>query len=209
MKLYIADIKKIELKRVNEISEERAEKVKRLKKTDDKKRCIAGGLFINKFLSDTKISINEFGKPIADNGKYFNISHSGDYVLFALSEYEVGCDIQKIRHVRTFDIAKTVFCSAELKSFGKSPDKLGSFYDLWTKKESLLKCMGEGFHRNSKSVDVSSDIFKVKGKKYYFRTWNFSDYVISVCTEHNDFPPAIEFIDLGVEKGEGSKGFYC
>lgn len=202
MKLYLTDINRIELKRANEISEERSKKVERLKKTDDKKRCIAGGLFINKFLGGAKISTNRFGKPTADNGKHFNISHSGNYVLFALSDYEVGCDIQKIRYVKTFNIAKTVFCCAELESFRGSSDKLGSFYDIWTKKESLLKCMGEGFHRNSRSVDVSSDIFEEKGKKYYFRTWHFSDYVISVCTEHNDFPSLIEFIDLGAEKSE-------
>ena len=45
-----------------------------------------------------------------------------------------------------------------------SADKSGKFYEFWTKKESFLKCIGEGFHRNSKSVDVTKDFFD--DKKY-------------------------------------------
>lgn len=199
MKLFLTDIKDVSLERVNQISAERALKVKRLKNIDDKKRCIAGGLMINCFLNNDIIRINPFGKPFAESGSCFNLSHSGDYVLFALSECSVGCDIEKIKFVNAEKIGKIVFCSNETEKIKSSSDKTGIFYDLWTKKESLLKCIGEGFHRNAKSVDVSKNIFSENGINYYLKTWHFSDYVISVCSENNDFPQYIEFIDFNAE----------
>lgn len=196
MKLYLADINKVSLNSVNQLDKNRREKCERLKLTDDKKRCIAGGLLINRFLNGAKISTNEFGKPVADNGKKFNISHSGQYVLFALSENEVGCDIQKTGYVKSTEMAKFIFCDEEIKLLKNSADKLKVFFDLWTKKESFLKCIGSGFHRSGKSADTSGNTFEENGQKYYFKTFSFSDYIITVCSDKDDFPSYIEFLDL-------------
>ena len=157
-RLFITDIRKISFDRVGELSPERAERVQRCRRADDKLRCIAGGLFMNKFLGGAKITVNEFGKPECDNGLCFNISHSGSYVLFALSDSEVGCDIEEIRFLKGIRLGKIVFCDNEMKLLGNAFDRLGTFFELWTKKEALLKCMGDGFHRGAKSVDV--DVYK-------------------------------------------------
>lgn len=196
MKIYITDINSIRLDRVSELSNDRAQKTQRYKLSADKKRCIAGGLFINRFLCDNNILINEYGKPVSQNGEYFNISHSGDYVIFALSDCEVGCDIQRTDYIKTEGAAKFVFCKEEMNLLKNSYDKTDTFYTLWTKKESLLKCIGEGFHRSGKSTDVSRNIYEENGKKYYFKVFKFSDYIISACSEKNDFPSGIEFVDL-------------
>lgn len=196
MRLFLADIRSVNPEHIYEISKERADKVRRLKMPDDKKRCIAGGLLINHFLNGAKISVNEFGKPVADNGMYFNISHSGDYVLFALSESEIGCDIEKMHYVNAQRTGKLVFCENEMKKIISATDRLRAFFDLWTRKESLLKCIGEGFHRKAKSVDASCEVYREDGICYYLKTWNFADYTISVCSQDNNFPLHIEFFDI-------------
>lgn len=195
-KVYIADVGKIDLVRVNELSAERAERVSRLKKIGDKKRCIAGGLLIKKLLPGVAAARNKFGKPVDKNGAFFNLSHSGNYAILASSDFEIGCDIQKIEYINSAKTGKIVFCKNEMQLLRNSRDKLGTFYDLWTKKESFLKCIGEGFHRSPKSADVSRDFFEENGEIYYFKTYRFSDYVISLCSLTNDFPKTIEFIDL-------------
>mgnify|MGYP003107483111 CR=1 FL=1 len=58
-RLFITDIRKISFDRVGELSPERAERVQRCRRADDKLRCIAGGLFMNKFLGGAKITVNE------------------------------------------------------------------------------------------------------------------------------------------------------
>lgn len=196
MKLYIADINGITLERAGELDFDRAQKAARYKKVKDKKRCIAGGLFFNKFLKGVQITKNEYGKPVAKDGDFFNLSHSGDYAIFVLSDCQVGCDIQYISFIKAEDIAKLVFCAAEMDLLSQSIDKTDTFYELWTKKESLLKCIGEGFHRSSKSINVANNIFSENGKEYYFKIWSFSDYKICVCSEKNDFPKEIEFVNL-------------
>ena len=195
MRIFIANINNIDLSRVNELDVRRQQKVERLKMTDDKKRCIAGGLFMNRFLDGAKISENEYGKPITDNGKFFNISHSGEFVLFAFSDFEVGCDIEQIREVNAEKMGKFVFSEEEMCEIETASDKKEKFFEFWTKKESLLKCMGKGFHKCAKSVNVIDD-FYAEDKVYYFRKWMISDYRVCVCSEDKDIPEVIEFIEL-------------
>lgn len=192
MKIYLTNIKDIELDKTYDLSAERAEKTARLKMSDDKKRCIAGGLLVNRFVKGN-ISKNEYGKPISDSGVEFNLSHSGEYVLIATSDCSVGCDIEKVKFVNIGKIGRFAFCENEMKKIAESKDRQKTFFELWTKKESLLKCIGEGFHRSAKSVDVSGDIYTENNKKYYFKTWYFSDYIMSVCSENNNIPKSPEY----------------
>lgn len=196
MKLFITDIKNITFNRLNEIDPKRAQKAMRYKQIDDKKRCIAAGLLIKKYLKDSNISENQFGKPVADNGICFNLSHSGDYVVLAYDDSEIGCDIEKINYINAEKTGKLVFCENEMQIINSSQDKIGVFYDLWTKKESFLKCIGEGFHHKAKSVDISCGCLQENGKYYYMKTWRFSDYVISVCSQNNCFPDTLEFTEV-------------
>ena len=144
-RLFITDIRKISFDRVGELSPERAERVQRCRRDDDKLRCIAGGLFMNKFLGGAKITVNEFGKPECDNGLCFNISHSGSYVLFALSGSEVGCDIEVVRPRDNWQtLANTVFSlreHAEVEA-ERPEQQLAAFWRIWTRKEAIVKQRG-------------------------------------------------------------------
>lgn len=194
--LYITDIRNISLDRVSQLSPDRAKRVEKCRRIDDKKRCIAGGLFINKFLGDAEISVNEYGKPFCKNGAFFNISHSGNYVLFAVSSKDVGCDIEEIRQLKALRLGQIVFCDNEMNFLKSSFDVLTTFFKMWTRKEALLKCMGDGFHRGAKSVDVRGRLFCENGKNYYMKQYSFSDYEVSLCSLENDFPNTIEFLTL-------------
>ena len=194
VKLFFADISDISLEYMQLLDNERRARTERYRLADDKKRCILAGLMTRHFLGNAEILKNEYGKPFLSDGRFFNISHSGNYVLFTLGESEIGCDIEQFHYVNAVKTGKTVFNDDEMTLILASADRLGIFFNFWTKKESLLKCIGEGFHRSAKSVDVCSDIFADKGKSYFMKTWNFSDYTVSVCSEENDFPKCIEFI---------------
>ena len=194
MKLFLADIGNVSLEYAQLLDNERRARTERYRLADDKKRCILAGLMTRRFLGNAEILKNEYGKPFLTDGRFFNISHSGNYVLFALSDSEIGCDIEQFHYVNAVRTGRTVFTDDEMNLLLTGADRLGAFFNLWTKKESLLKCMGEGFHRSAKSVDVRYDAFEEKGKSYFMKTWNFSDYTVSVCSVKNDFPEFIEFI---------------
>ena len=99
MKLFLANIHEITTEHIPLISPERAEKAQRYRFSADKKRCVAGGLLLRRFLGDAAIYTDPFGKPRAESGVCFNLSHSGDWVLLAVSDKEIGCDIERLRQV--------------------------------------------------------------------------------------------------------------
>ena len=138
MRIFLADISNVSLEHSLLLDSQRRQRVDRYRLLDDKKRCITSGLFIKRFFGDKCIRINEWGKPFAPDGGCFNISHSGSYVLFALSDFEIGCDIERLRFVDPLKTGRAVFGETERQYITDSHDKIGSFLKLWTKKESLL-----------------------------------------------------------------------
>ncbi len=85
------------------------------------------------------------GKPIFSQYPdcYFNLSHSGEMVLCALSDHPVGVDIEIVRP-RKSEFPDYVFKGAEYERYLKLGGDWNAFYILWTEKESIIKYTGEG-----------------------------------------------------------------
>lgn len=90
----------------------------------------------------------ERGKPYFQNLPFFfNLSHSGDYVLCALSEQEIGVDIQRQAALRDIRIADRFFSESEKALIAgciTEEERQSCFYRLWTRKEAYGKLTGEG-----------------------------------------------------------------
>lgn len=101
-----------------------------------------------------------YDKPILEKcGIEFNLSHSGDWVLFAFTGCgEVGVDIEKIRPIPDMrDVAKVNFAASEFALWESTPeaDRVAAFYRCWTRKESFIKAIGEGLSCPLDSFEVS------------------------------------------------------
>lgn len=78
---------------------------------------------------------------------YFSLSHSGEYVLCAVSCREVGADIQKIQPADVGKLAKRFFSGSEylaLERCGPAEERQRLFFELWSRKEAYGKLTGEG-----------------------------------------------------------------
>ncbi|MBQ4291021.1 MAG: 4'-phosphopantetheinyl transferase superfamily protein [Clostridia bacterium] len=86
-------------------------------------------------------------KPVfADSPFRFSLSHSGTLVSCAVSELEVGCDLEILRPIR-LELAKRFFQPDEAQIILSAPteeDRNRLFFRYWTCKESFLKCIGTG-----------------------------------------------------------------
>lgn len=145
---------------------------------------------------------NNFGKPfLKDYGLYFNISHSGDWVVCALDTQPVGIDIEQIRNI---DLSLIYRCLSKSEiNFIESLDdiyKIPNFYELWTAKESYVKAIGKGIHLfpdftitlkkdNIHLLNNSSNIFF---NKYFIDP----SYRLCVCSFNKNFTNKIKFISL-------------
>ena len=95
--LYLSELEKLDYARKKEI----------LKKADinDRKRSLAGDILVKKYLSklygvkeeNIEIKKGKHGKPYVINlPAHFNVSHSGNYTVVAISDSPIGIDIEII-----------------------------------------------------------------------------------------------------------------
>lgn len=99
---------------------------------------------------DLHFVYNKCGKPSLRDWPHlrFNVSHSGGRALIAAATYrDVGVDIEAIRPLPDcLSLAQRFFASQEyLDLISLNPvDQQVAFYRCWTRKEALLKCVGDG-----------------------------------------------------------------
>ena len=90
---------------------------------------------------------------------FFNLSHSGDYVMCVVSGSEVGCDIQKIDRA-DIRLAERFFTEREYHAIADLPteeERTDMFYRYWTLKESFMKVTGLGMQL---ALDAFEIIFR-------------------------------------------------
>ncbi len=142
---------------------------------------LVSGLLLKQYLGierDNQITYNAYNKPLlVSENKYYNISHSGDYVVLAIADCNVGIDVEKIRKYHEPTVNK-VFSTKQkeqlLKIDGEKKDEM--FTKIWTEYEAALKLKGTGF---GEEWD--------KGKKSVYNcsiyTFKKEDYFITCATE--------------------------
>lgn len=98
---------------------------------------------INKYDStfDYEIEYVSNGKPVYRNQDiHFSLSHSGSYVVCAVSDKNIGVDIEGIRR-NAIKVAKRFFTTAECEWIGSDVHR---FSRIWTLKEAYAKLTGDG-----------------------------------------------------------------
>ncbi|MBR3290034.1 MAG: hypothetical protein IKI63_04570, partial [Clostridia bacterium] len=110
-------------------SRERQQKVDHLRNEADRRRSLGAERLLRLALrhigaepDELAFAYNDAGKPFLrhPDNVCFSLSHSGDYVLCAVSGDEIGCDIQKITDVR-LALAKRFFAAEEFEAVAGQP----------------------------------------------------------------------------------------
>ncbi len=107
----------------------------------------------------------EHGKPLltgahAESGIEFNVSHSGDVFLYAVSRGRtVGVDVEwKKEGLAVEAIARRYFAPGEARLLleqAPSEQRLPNFYRCWTRKEAYLKAKGTGLTTELHAFEVT------------------------------------------------------
>ena len=131
------------------------------------------------------------GKPyIKDGDLHFNLSYSEEIYIIAISNHEVGVDVEKLSTAVNIDlIVKKYFSEEEKKYMNVGKNKylrIRRFYELWTRREAFVKYLGTGITNDFKFLDLSK---KIKGLN--IESFFYGNYVISICV-----PDKIEHINV-------------
>ncbi len=101
----------------------------------------------------------ELAGPFAASGLRFNLSHSGGVAVYAIShDREVGVDLEKIHELPDVEqVARRFFSARENATLQNLPaeQKLHGFFNCWTRKEALVKGLGDGLSRRLDCFTVS------------------------------------------------------
>ena len=194
IRLLIADIQLGYSNRhflLKNLSEEQKEKALQFKNEKDQARSLISSYLINS-LSSEKLLKKELGKPYFENGPYFNVSHSGKYIVMAISENEVGVDIEENVEKDMSSLIR-IFNEAEAKMIKEHAD----FYYLWCAKESLIKCMGSSVSHVKEVPSLPLNGLKTfKGQDYQCQTFIYEKHIISITREGNEeFSVQLEKVD--------------
>lgn len=143
---------------------------------------------------------NQYGKPyLAGHPNFqFNISHSGDFVVCAIDSEPIGIDTEQIKSIEYEEIAKRFFSASEFDYITKGDigNQLSKFYEIWTLKESYVKCCGKGLSMplNSFSIDIDQyGHIKVPGNnEYALKSFDIEpEYKMSICSLNKEIANGI------------------
>jgi len=149
-----------------------------------------------------QFSANAYGKPflVNDTRVQYNLSHSGNYIAFAIDSEPVGIDIELIEPI-DLKIADRFFSNDEtayIKSRAEEM-RITAFYEIWTKKESRIKLEGKGLSIPLTGFSVLNQT--AGGFLYYNMLEDRSGVMCHVCTTKKEKPPccimnASEFVSF-------------
>lgn len=178
------------------LPKERKESVDRARNEVIAKKRLYTGAFLQMVLSkETGLSVeqlhyryNQWGKPELDvEGIHFNLSHSGDWAVLAVSDSPVGVDIEH-KSKNYLSLAKRCFCGAEYEDILTPIDETEQrrrFLEYWTMKEAYIKYVGEGMRiplNSFRLVRGTEGISEIVGENPCCGTFFLEgDYCVSVC----------------------------
>ncbi len=198
--------------------EGRARRCDRFRNESDRQRCICAYALLVHSVTDLydredisgKLDISETGdgKPYFKNIPVcFNISHSKERVAVALSPEKVGCDVE-CKSRGALAIAKRFFTAEEysfLEGIPEGKDRDQEFTGLWTLKESVVKCLGEGIRRELNDfclVDESGNRKRSikladSDEIFYLREYDSeNEYCYSICSTYDDIEDSVRRVVL-------------
>lgn len=181
------------------VSEKRKEKVLRYQNSVPARLSLAAGILLRIAMEQygvmdkmNEIMHEEFGKPYLKGTDFsFNLSHSGNYAICAYSDHRIGADIQFLN--KNLPKYTDRILSESEKTYImqlNEAERVYVFYELWARKESLIKWDGRGlrlplqelsFVENNSIVDT----LVFDGKKLNFKKIDIQEqYFCVVCDEN-------------------------
>ena len=213
--IFGVDIRILEDKEVfdtwyQKMPEYRKKKIDGIKPINDKKLSLGAGIALHRALlangiKEYEVGIAEHGKPyiLGREDIFFNLSHSGNIAVCAISDSEVGVDIEKKRNFSE-GLIKKVFDDREIQDVERSTETIDDrnerYTALWTIKESVMKYYGTGIAMAPASIHVDfgekvavkCQTFPEENLNIFFN--NYDEIMLTICSKNNNFNKVINIL---------------
>jgi 4'-phosphopantetheinyl transferase len=182
------------------VSPARRARVGRYRFLPDKKAGIYSEVLVRCLLSAESgvpygavaLETGDWGKPYAPGlpGCHFSISHTRGALAVCLSDAAVGVDIERLREAdaavaeRFFTERERLWLKEDAADFNRR------FFEIWTRKEALLKRDGRGLSAGLKRFDATED-----APDGVLSTFGYKEYILSVCAGEAARPERLTTFD--------------
>ena len=156
------------------------------------------GRYVNQAASELAFNYGQYGKPeLQGHRLQFNLSHSGDHALIAVSHHTLGIDLEWMSRKNTdLDGMIEMVCHPTEKTLLlqlPEQDKANAFYRLWTQKEAYCKMSGLGLQQAMPAVQLTAtddeSIWQVRAENcapagsahYVHKLCAIDGYAASLC----------------------------
>lgn len=128
-----------------------------------------------------QFAAGEHGKPyMVDSSLYYNISHSGSYVVLVIGNTELGVDLQRKEGKRLEALAKRFFTIEEWQALcacETDEAREALFFYIWCRKEAYGKYLGVGLSGDVLKTNILQEIEDCCFLEYD----GLAGYQISIC----------------------------
>ena len=129
--------------------------------------------------ADIDFALGANKKPVLQDtpGLHYNTSHSNNWILLAIGRVEVGIDVEQVDAGFPFqDIVLHSFSPREQAFIDRSPSSRQAFFQLWTRKEALVKAIAQGIDADFDSIPALDGAHDVAGLGGEAAAWAISSF---------------------------------
>lgn len=167
-------------------------KIRRFRRWQDAHASLFGRLLLREGLQSLfqrrwdpdEFLFTQYHKPYLNGNISFNIAHSGEFVICAISdESQVGIDVERVRALELSDFSKYM-TDDQWRRIYNALDPLAEFFRFWAMKEAVMKADGRGMYIPLLSIVDSSDSVVLNGVAW--RLFDFTlDRAYAFCLASN------------------------
>lgn len=129
-------------------------------------------------------SLDPFSRPHLKGDLDFNISHSGNYALVAITRVgRVGVDIEVTQSPPPWEVLD-LFSPEVAQQVKSASCPISAFYQLWTNSEAALKAHGKGLLIAPETLRLD---FTIEESCYSIQTRQFGQHYYSVAHSYPAF----------------------
>ncbi|MDO4285842.1 MAG: 4'-phosphopantetheinyl transferase superfamily protein [Eubacteriales bacterium] len=200
MKLYYCSISEFHTLEGEELLlPGRRARLARYRSRQDQTRCLVSGLLLRFALGGDYgdlLAFGAHGKPyLTDASRFFNLSHSGDYVVLAVSEANCGVDLEQTASRYPEAAARRCLTDGE-RLWLEQQGNPEAFYKLWTGKEAFLKAVGTGLSLPMEQISllpVQDGPHLLNGTRWHFCWRSLPGHILCAVSR---IPEPAELIPL-------------
>lgn len=171
--IYIASIENLSEKELETVPQEFLSKSKKFHQENDRKRFLLGRYMLKTVvtnlepkLKNLEIKYSKYKKPFIKDFYEFNISHSGAFVVLAISPYKIGIDIE-LKDKNSVILDQSIFSTEELNLMLTTLEVKNCFFNIWTAKEAIIKANGIGLNSRLNKINTLDKFCIFEGEKFF------------------------------------------